>query len=62
VLKYPILPALLESAPVHHRDPENFEYWFKKTSEDEMASIWFLKFFREEDLRRLDRCPALEPR
>lgn len=47
VLRYPIVPELIESATFHHRDPEIFEYWFQEISEDEISSIWLLKFFEK---------------
>jgi hypothetical protein len=45
VLKYPIPVGLLESVTLLRPEHDIFQYWFEATSNDEISSIWYLRFF-----------------
>jgi hypothetical protein len=45
VLNYPIPDYLIEGEMFHHREEDILTYWYQSVEEDELRSIWFLKFF-----------------
>jgi hypothetical protein len=47
VLKHPLPEELLKSETFHHRDRQIFEYWFEQVQQDDIDSIWCLKFFEK---------------
>jgi hypothetical protein len=47
VLKYHIPDELRAKVQFHHREPDIFEYWYQTYDDEELSSVWVLRFFEQ---------------